>query len=265
MENPLKLEKFKKFQQFYCSMEEKEILQKLFGLSEKEAVVYLKLLELGEATIRRISETTGINRFTLYDVLKYLIEKELAGMIIKEKVKQFYVIEPKELLRRIKEAEKKFSSIVSELEKRKAIVGVKPKIMLFEGKKGIDAVNEDVLKSREIFAYGSFEVVSKTLKWQAIDFVKKRLKLGIKWKGVTDSSIKKTYFYKDPKYKKLTELRIDDSLKDMQTWNYIYNNKIAILSFKKENFVGIIIEDEAVSNSYRIVFEKLWNQANRKA
>ena len=242
-------------------MEEKEILQKLFGLSEKEAVVYLKLLELGEAPIQRISEATGINRFTLYDVLKYLIKKELAGVTIKEKVKHFYVIEPTELLKRIKQAEREFSSIVPELEKRKSTIGIKPKIMLFEGKKGIDAVNTDVLEGKEILAYGSFETASKMLKWQTIDFIKKRLKLGIKWRGITDSSIKKAYFYKDPKYKKLTELRIDNSLKEMQTWNYIYNNKVAIPSFKKENFVGIIIEDEAVSDSYRIVFEKIWNQA----
>lgn len=242
-------------------MEEKEILQKLFVLSEKEAIVYLKLLELGEAPIQRISEVTGINRFSLYDVLAYLIRKGLAGTITKERVKNFYVIEPKELLKRIKETEKEFSSIIPEMEKRKAIVGKRPKLMLFEGKKGIDSVNEDVLKSKEILAYGSFEIPSKMLKWQTIDFLKKRIKLGIKWRGITDSSIKKQYLYKYPKYEKLTELRIDNVLKDLPTWNYIYDNKIAILSFKKENFIGIIIEDEEVSDSHRIVFEKLWGQA----
>ena len=244
----------------YYSMKEKEILQRLFGLSEKEAVVYLKLLELGEASIQRISEVTGINRFTLYDILEYLIKKGLAGVTIKEKIKHFYVIEPKELLKRIKKTEKDFSSIVPQLEKKKAVIGKRPKLMLFEGKKGIDSVNEDVLKSKEILAYGSFDIPNKMLKWQTVDFLKKRLKLGIKWRGITDSSIKKAYFYKDPAYKKLTKLKIDDSLKKMSTWTYIYDDKIAILSFKKENFVGIIIKDEAISMTHHIIFEKLWKQ-----
>lgn len=49
----------------------------------------------------------------------------------------------------------------------------------------------------------------------------------------------------------------------METWNYIYDNKVAILSFKKENFVGIIIEDEAIKKAQKIIFEKLWNQAKQ--
>ncbi len=243
-------------------MEEKEILQKLFGLSEKEAIVYLKLLELGEAPIQKISETSGINRFTLYDVLGYLIKKELAGVTIKEKVKHFYVIEPTELLKRVKESEKEFSSVVSELEKRKAIVGKRPEIKLFEGKKGIDIVNNNVLKeAKEILAYGSFEIVNKILKYQSIDFMKQRIKHKIKWKGISDSSFKKHPLYKIPKYKELTKLKIDDSLKNVLTWTYIYGDKVAILSFDKENFIGIIIENEAFNKTQRLIFDKLWKIA----
>jgi len=238
-----------------------EQLQKLFNLSEKEALVYLKLLELGEATIQRISEVTGINRLSLYDLFESLIKKGVAGSTVKEKVKHFYVIEPKKLLNRLKEAEKEFSSILPQLEKRKESIGLKPKVLFFEGIKGIDVVNEDVLKSKEIMAYGSFDIPNRMLEWQTIDFLKKRLRLGIKWKGVTDIAITKQDFYKKQEYQKLTEVKIDDSLKEMPVWIYIYNNKVAILSFKKESFNAIIIEDEAVNQAQRIIFEKLWKQA----
>jgi sugar-specific transcriptional regulator TrmB len=242
-------------------MKEETVLKELFALSDKEAITYIRLLELGQATTRRLSEVTHITRTTIYDVLSNLIKKGLAGQTRIEGVRYYYAVEPEKLLQFIKEKEREFISILPSLKSKMGIIGKRPEIKLFEGKKGIDAVNEDVLKSKEILAYGSFKILNEMLRWQVIDFIKKRIKLGIKWRGITDSSIKKQYFYKDPKYQKLTKLKIDDSLKDMETWNYIYNNKIAILSFKKENFVGIIIEDEAVSNSYRIIFERLWNQA----
>ena len=143
-------------------------------------------------------------------------------------------------LKRVKESEKEFSFVVSELEKRRAIIGKKPNLILFEGKKGIDAVNEDVLReAKEILAYGSSELIT-ILEWQSLDFLKKRLKLGIRWMGITDSRIKQQSFYKDQKYQKLTKLRIDDSLKEMPTWTYIYSNKVAILSFKTESFMRAV-------------------------
>jgi len=238
-----------------------EQLQRLFNLSEKEASVYLKLLELGEAPIQRISEVTEINRLSLYDLLESLIKKGMAGVTLKENVKHFYVIEPKELLSRLKGAEKEFSSILPQLEKKKITLGERPKILLFEGKKGIDSVNSDVLQAKEIMAYGSFDIPNKMLEWQTIDFLKKRLKLRIKWRGITDFSITKQEFYKNPEYRKLTEIKIDDSLKEMPVWVYIYNNKVAILSFKKENFVGMIIEDEGTNQAHKMIFEKLWKIA----
>ena len=43
-----------------------------FGLSQKEVQVYLKLLRIGESTVSKLSKETGINRVTIYDILKYL-------------------------------------------------------------------------------------------------------------------------------------------------------------------------------------------------
>ena len=242
-------------------MEEK--LKEIFGLTDKEAIVYVKLLETGQATTKRLSEITGIARTTLYDVLKSLMAKGMAGEIEIDKVKYFYAVSPEVLLKKLREKQKAFSEILPELKKREKIIGKKPQLRVFEGRKGIDIIHEDVLKAKQIIAFGSFKILSKIAKWQTINFLKRRLSRRIKWKGVTDSSIKKAYFYNDPKYRKLTRLRIDDSLAEMPTWNYIYSNKVAILSVKKENFIGIIIEDEAINKSYKIIFEKIWKNAKK--
>ncbi|MDO8740539.1 MAG: helix-turn-helix domain-containing protein [Candidatus Woesearchaeota archaeon] len=240
-----------------------EIFKEL-GLSDKEIKAYLKLLELGQATTQRLSEVTAINRITLYDILRYLIEKGFVGYTIIDKVKYFYATPPRNVLNMLKEKERKFVSILPELESKMEIIGKRPTFQLFEGKEGINTVNEDVLREKnEILAYGSSQIINKIIKYQAIDFMKKRIKNKIKWKGISDSGFKEHIFFEKPEYKKITVLKVDDSFKNIGTWNYIYNNKIAILSFNKENFVGIIIEDETINKTAKLIFEKLWKQAKK--
>ncbi|MBT5215421.1 TrmB family transcriptional regulator, partial [Candidatus Woesearchaeota archaeon] len=49
-----------------------EELQKL-GLSDKESLIYLELVKLGESTANSISKETSTNRTVTYNVLQQLI------------------------------------------------------------------------------------------------------------------------------------------------------------------------------------------------
>src|SRR3989338_10061299 len=64
-----------------------------FGFSEKEADVYVALLELGKGTVTKISLQAGINRTTGYDILGSLVNKKLVSVSGKEP-KQEYAAEP---------------------------------------------------------------------------------------------------------------------------------------------------------------------------
>ena len=52
---------------------------KKLGLSEKEAAVYLSLLEHGASSVRNLAVLAGLNRGTTYDILKKLQELGLAS------------------------------------------------------------------------------------------------------------------------------------------------------------------------------------------
>ena len=56
-----------------------EKLQK-FGLSEKEAKIYLALLELGTATVSDIAEKAEINRSNTYVLLNSIAERDLVSI-----------------------------------------------------------------------------------------------------------------------------------------------------------------------------------------
>src|SRR3989338_7780452 len=65
------------------------------GFSEKEATVYVALLELGHGTVTEIARKAGINRTTGYDILDSLANKGVVNVSGKEP-KQEYAAEPPE-------------------------------------------------------------------------------------------------------------------------------------------------------------------------
>src|ERR1700758_2489321 len=47
------------------------------GLTDKEAVVYLALLERGDSTVEEVSQASEINRSSVYPILDSLCDKKL--------------------------------------------------------------------------------------------------------------------------------------------------------------------------------------------
>ena len=64
-------------------MEIQEILKEIV-LSDKEAKVYLSVLELGESTVLPISKKSEYKRTYCYDILSDLVEKNLVSYVVKK-------------------------------------------------------------------------------------------------------------------------------------------------------------------------------------
>ena len=62
-----------------------ELELKKLNFSDKEARVYLALLELGEAPVQHISEKAKVNRATTYVVLEALQKRGVVTTIEKDK------------------------------------------------------------------------------------------------------------------------------------------------------------------------------------
>ena len=242
-------------------MSEIETALEPWGLSVKEVKIYLALLELGEVTTVRLSERTGINRTTLYDILDALIKKGVAGSTVKENVNYFYAAKPEVLINLLREKQDSLQNVLPLLRERAGIIGKRPKIEFYEGPKGIDAVHQDVLSTaKSIQAYGSYAITRKAAKYQALDFRKKRSKLKIPITAITDESAAEIEMLQEKEYRKLTKIYIDTALSEMPTWTYIYENKVATLLFEKEQFFGFIIESPSIVGKEKFLFNKLLKQ-----
>lgn len=127
-----------------------------FGLGEKEAEVYLALLELELGSVGEIAKATNINRSSIYVVLEALKKKGLVSMSDDKKVQRYVAISPEALFQEAKDQAKraediriKISEIIPKLKALNKGVKPKPKVRVFEGDQGIQAALEDSLDCKE--------------------------------------------------------------------------------------------------------------------
>lgn len=172
-------------------------LLKKIGLSDKEIKIYLKLLEYGAVSVRKLAEATDLNRGTVYDILKQLQQKGLVSYFHKETKKKFVAEEPEKLIRLLEEKEKsinntkaKINELIPELKALQEKGGNAPVTKYYEGKKGIKIILEDLLitlsdnEDEEYYVYSAKEV-SDDINEAYSNFTKDRIKKNIKVKVIS--------------------------------------------------------------------------------
>ncbi len=233
---------------------------KKFGLSDKEAKVYLAVLELGQAPAAEIAVFSGVNRATAYAVLEELMHRGLVSSFEKGK-KTHFAAEPPERLsnlfeieeRKIKEKFSDLKNILPNLNKLYESKGERPKVRLFEGSAGINSLREDILKTKTKFLYQilPFDVINKSSSEKKFQNKKIKKLYNIPSKSIYSSKNGKIFSEKSGKaeYKFLVD--------KFETEIIIYGNKIAFINSKKKP-VGVIVDDSAISLTMKIFFETLW-------
>ncbi len=114
------------------------------GLSDKEALVYLALLQVDNDSVLDLAKKTKINRTTIYPVLESLSKKGLISEIKIDKKVRFQA-EPPERLETFVERQKvvlderasRLKDIVPQLKSVQREIGERPVVKYFEGRDGI--------------------------------------------------------------------------------------------------------------------------------
>ena len=241
------------------------------GLSEKEAKIYLSMLELGSATVLEISRKAEINRPTAYLQIESLKKRGLVSCQTKGR-KQLFMAESPEQLDILLEREKKIleqkqdelKEILPELEILFRTSDSKPVVRFFEGKEGLMRMQEDFLKvkSKEILAISSPDDVYRVFPDHPTDYSQKRIKKDINSRVIYTSE--KGDFLAESDKKMLRESKFVPKNKFPFTVDItIYDDKVAIASVVG-NISGTIIEHKEVAYSFRGLFELIWSLHNFK-
>lgn len=240
-----------------------------FGLSEKEAKVYLALLELEVATVSETAKTANINRSSTYVVLSSLKKKGLVSTSEDKKIQRYIAVSPEMLLYEAQNRAKKtadiknrISDIVPELKALHKDTKERPKIKVFEGKQGLINTFEDTLSCKEktIRMSSSVEDILKVLPEYFPDYINRRIGLGIKMYGIhpndemVQNLMKTTPKFDEPvlipkkKYKFSADIAI-------------YDNKIGYMSTKEG--LSIIIESKEMADVMKSIFDLAYEEAKR--
>jgi sugar-specific transcriptional regulator TrmB len=148
-----------------------------FGLNEKQAIIYLAMLELGASSAIQLAKKTGILRTTVYDVLIELEKKGLLSQTKKGKKRLFFAADPENLEKILEEKKDRLQELMPALKSLMNTSGTKPVIRYYEGLEGIKEVYRDTLKYRgELVAYVTENIITRLGKDFSDEYKAKRVK-----------------------------------------------------------------------------------------
>lgn len=110
---------------------------KNLGLSEKEAKIYLALLQLGPSTPYQIAKKAGLKRPTAYVIAEELVEKGLIVHVPGETPKKYIARTPDTFIEEREAKLRAAKQILPELRSFQKGTAEKPSIMYYEGADGV--------------------------------------------------------------------------------------------------------------------------------
>jgi sugar-specific transcriptional regulator TrmB len=244
-----------------------EILNKV-GLTGDQAKIYEVLLKQGVMPASKASLNAGLKRGLGYKVIEQLVALGLVEKIDK-KVALFAPAHPskvKELIQRkseeVKIAEASLSSTLGLMISDFNLNSGKPNIRFFEGEDGIKKVLEDSLYSREeILSYVDITSVQKYIpeinKW----YIDQRFKKNIKKRGLLLDTPAAREMMKSHNTKLTFSRLIKFETKPFESTIQIYDGKVSYFTLKKGQMIGVIIEDPAIYEMHKSLFEFTWSKA----
>lgn len=232
------------------------------GLTEKEARVYIALLQLGKASAYGISSRSGLKKPTTYVILDELIKKGLVMKIPRVKKQQYVAKPPEEFFanaeERLKQAKKALPELITMAESEK----VKVQTLFYEGVDGIEEAlyyHSKEMKEKEVVGfYAMAGDATKELMDIYHPWPKKMQEAGVKVRVITPEH-ESTQEYVD------MDKQLGFEVKTVPL--SVYSSKVSLEA--GDDFVRIIlnkpmqaliIRSPELANSVKQIFELAWSK-----
>jgi sugar-specific transcriptional regulator TrmB len=248
-----------------------EILLKL-GLSDKEAHVYLAVLELGEDTVQNIAAKSGVKRVTVYVILERLMKLGLVSTVERGKKTVFIAEDPAELANLLeaqkREIDSKRQYLDEAMTQLKAIHNVsadKPIVRYFEGPDGLEALDryghDQFPQDSEMLGIIPIDLVEEQFpqrrKAAVSDRVARRIKSRMIYThkaGELDQYINKKEL-RDGVFISRDKFPIDATIQIYPTWGIKFYN------FNPDRHFGVLLQSPDLARNLQHMFELAWKKA----
>lgn len=241
-----------------------------YGLTEKEARIYLSGLELWVVPASIIAKKIGENRITVYSALQMLCKKGMSSEHTKNGKKFYMMLDPKDFHRKMKAKCEKLETAVPQLLALTSTGGTnKPKVFYYEGLEGVQKIYEDNIESTP--TWGSILTISGRGKMDNRlkgflheEYRPQRIKKNI-WLQLIYSQ--KDWFETDEQQKnwfkwsekqdrsKVLFIPENESPLDIASDITIYwESKVHLIMFNEDELSGVIIDSVNLHNTLKWIF-----------
>lgn len=230
------------------------------GFTEKEAKVYLALLEIGQGDVTDIAKISGLKRAIIYVILEGLIKRGHASQLPERKINTYQATDPAVILSQLKLTTKNFSEMLPFMQTLANKGKKKPKISFFETKNGIWNIYQQMSNAKECFFITSYTDIQKhfpkAIKEWVEDYKLKKNKPKARHlisDNQNEKEIAKIFMETGQEVKFLPK---------SEPFNMdftIFENKLAITSLEEEPFL-VLFESEQLVKSMTPFFELAWQK-----
>jgi len=237
------------------------------GLNEKDRQVYFDIHRHGPSFVSSIALRTGIDRTTVYAVIKRLLRRGILAQTKIKDIKAYLAVSPEvfadkiefqiESLKKSHQDAKIFAQSMSKIQKHSF---KKPNVTIFEGAESVRSLYEQTLERNEIQkCFLTIRQIPDSIKNFLTDtFIREKIKKEVRSKVLLkDGPHARKYQALDRRSNRETRL-VKDLPVDLSSEIIVFGrNKIAIIDFN-DNIYGLLIESRNLNRTLSAIFDLVW-------
>lgn len=234
------------------------------GLTDEEARVYVACLEVNGGPISVIAKKAGVHRVSCYHTIENLLKKQLLSQYTKKGVKCVAPEPPEQLLHLAEERMKTAKSILPELRLLASALSFKPIMRSYEGAEGVKRVFEESLTAKgEILGYTNLRQFIDFSPLFFENYTQQKLRKNIKTRFLSPNTVESVHVMDRFLPKKFNRNLLEILLVNKEQFPFeneilIFGNSVGIVSLKKEELLGVIIESPTFARTMKAVFDLAW-------
>jgi HTH-type transcriptional regulator, sugar sensing transcriptional regulator len=232
------------------------------GLSDKEAKVYLALLEAGVGTVFKIAQVTKIKRPSVYVVLESLTNKGFATKIPNRKTSTYSPGDPAILAAQLSTTAKNFRELLPYLQTLMSRLPNRPKISFYDTEEAVWNIYKETSQHNDVSLISSYARLGEYFPRATEEWLRNCEK------GIYKLKDWRHIISDDPKDLEIGKrlLKLGQNVRCISGGDIhaidlaLYGNKFSITLIDKEPII-VVLESETLKRSMSAIFEIIWKAA----
>lgn len=228
------------------------------GFTQKEAQVYLALLELGRGDVTEIAKKAELKRSIIYVIIEGLMEKGYVTQLPNQKVNTYQAIDPGVIVTQIKNTSKNLGEMLPYLRSLQNKSESRPKIHFIYSKEGILKIYDEMNSYKDQFFVSSYSKIEEHFPGAIRNWVNEFKRGHYNFQGrhlIPDNP--KDLEYVNEFTSIGQEVKTIPGVKEIKMDFSIYGDKIGITSFEEKPYI-VVLQSKSLVESIMPIFEIAW-------